>query len=93
MLSQPTTLRKRQCHPALLAQRCVARPFRLVEKLIQSADIRYTILRAAQFFEFIGPIIAQFAADGQTVRSPSAFFQPIGATRFEDWLSHTTVKK
>ena len=47
------------------------------EKLIQSAGIPYTILRATQFFEFIGTIIAQFPTDGQTVRSPSAFIQPI----------------
>jgi uncharacterized protein YbjT (DUF2867 family) len=47
------------------------------EKLIQSAGIPYTILRATQFFEFIGTIIAQFATDGQTVRVPSAFIQPI----------------
>jgi uncharacterized protein YbjT (DUF2867 family) len=47
------------------------------ETLIQSAGIPYTILRATQFFEFIGTITAQFATDGQTVRVPSAFIQPI----------------
>jgi len=47
------------------------------EKLIQSAGIPYTILRATQFFEFIGTITAQFSTDGQTVRVPAAFFQPI----------------
>ena len=47
------------------------------EKLIQSAEIPYTILRATQFFEFIEMIIAQFPTDGQTVRLPSAFIQPI----------------
>jgi len=47
------------------------------EKLIQSAGIPYTILRATQFFEFIGTITAQFATDGQTVRVPAAFIQPI----------------
>jgi uncharacterized protein YbjT (DUF2867 family) len=47
------------------------------EKLIQSAGIPYTILRATQFFEFLGAIIAQFPTDGQTVRLPSAFIQPI----------------
>src|SRR5499433_1866273 len=47
------------------------------EKLIQSEGIPYTILRATQFFEFIGTITAQFATDGQTVRVPSAFIQPI----------------
>ena len=47
------------------------------EKLIHSAEIPYTILRATQFFEFIGTITAQFPTDGQTVRVPSAFIQPI----------------
>jgi uncharacterized protein YbjT (DUF2867 family) len=47
------------------------------EKLIQSAGIPSTILRATQFFEFIGTIIAQFATDGQRVRVPSALIQPI----------------
>src|SRR5499426_2964808 len=47
------------------------------EKLIQSAGIPHTILRATQFFEFIGTITAQFPTDGQKVRCPSAFFQPI----------------
>jgi uncharacterized protein YbjT (DUF2867 family) len=47
------------------------------EKLIQSAGIPYTILRATQFFEFIGTITAPFATEGQTVRVPSAFIQPI----------------
>ncbi|MUG95608.1 NAD(P)H-binding protein [Scytonema sp. UIC 10036] len=47
------------------------------EKLIQSAGIPYTIVRATQFFEFIGTIVAQFPTDGQTVRLPPAFIQPI----------------
>ncbi|MBD2535059.1 SDR family oxidoreductase [Nostoc flagelliforme FACHB-838] len=47
------------------------------EKLIQSAGIPYTIVRATQFFEFIETIIAQFSTDGQTVHLPPAFIQPI----------------
>ena len=47
------------------------------EKLIQSGGIPFTILRATQFFEFIAAITAQFPTDGQTVRVPSVFFQPI----------------
>lgn len=47
------------------------------EKLIQSAAIPYTIVRATQFFEFIETIIAQFPTDGQTVHLPPAFIQPI----------------
>jgi uncharacterized protein YbjT (DUF2867 family) len=47
------------------------------EKLIQSAAIPYTIVRATQFFEFVGTIIAQFPTTGQTVHLPPAFIQPI----------------
>jgi uncharacterized protein YbjT (DUF2867 family) len=46
------------------------------EKLIKSSGIPYTIVRATQFFEFVGSI-AQSATDGQTVRLPPALMQPI----------------
>jgi len=46
------------------------------EKLIQASPVPYTILRATQFFEFVGSI-ANSATDGQTVRLPSALIQPI----------------
>lgn len=46
------------------------------ERLIESAGIPYTILRATQFFEFVDAI-AQSATDGQTVRLPSALIQPV----------------
>lgn len=46
------------------------------ENLIKAAKIPYTIVRATQFFEFVGAI-AQSATDGQTVRLPPALMQPI----------------
>jgi uncharacterized protein YbjT (DUF2867 family) len=46
------------------------------EELIKAAKIPYTIVRATQFFEFVGGI-AQSATDGQTVRLPPAMMQPI----------------
>src|SRR5881396_2242094 len=46
------------------------------EKLIQTSPIPYTIVRATQFFEFVGSI-ADSATDGQTVRLPAALLQPI----------------
>src|SRR5881396_944253 len=46
------------------------------EKLIKASPIPYTIVRATQFFEFVGGI-ADSATNGQTVRLPSASFQPI----------------
>lgn len=46
------------------------------EKLIQVSAIPYTLVRATQFFEFVGSI-ANSATDGQTIRLPSALLQPI----------------
>ena len=46
------------------------------ENLIKASKIPYTIIRATQFFEFVGAI-AQSATDGQTVRLPPALMQPI----------------
>ncbi|EFH81167.1 SDR family oxidoreductase [Ktedonobacter racemifer] len=46
------------------------------EHLIKAAQVPYTILRATQFFEFVGGI-AQQASDGQTIRLSPAFLQPI----------------
>jgi uncharacterized protein YbjT (DUF2867 family) len=46
------------------------------ENLVKTAKIPYTIVRATQFFEFVGAI-AQSAADGQTIRLPPAQMQPI----------------
>jgi uncharacterized protein YbjT (DUF2867 family) len=46
------------------------------EELIKVSKIPYTIVRATQFFEFVGAI-AETATDGQTVRVPSALMQPI----------------
>jgi uncharacterized protein YbjT (DUF2867 family) len=48
------------------------------EKLIKASRVPYTIVRATQFFEFVGGI-AQFATEGQTVRVPPALMQPIAA--------------
>ena len=46
------------------------------EKLIKASEVPYSIVRATQFFEFVGGI-AQSASDGQTVRLPPALMQPI----------------
>ncbi|HEV7879135.1 SDR family oxidoreductase [Bradyrhizobium sp.] len=48
------------------------------ENLIKASGIPYTILRATQFFEFVG-WIAQSGTIGQTVRLPPALFQPISS--------------
>jgi uncharacterized protein YbjT (DUF2867 family) len=46
------------------------------ENLIKASKIPYTIVRATQFFEFVGGI-AESASDGQTVRLPPALMRPI----------------
>src|SRR6476619_5381528 len=46
------------------------------EELIKASRIPYSIVRATQFFEFVGAI-AQSATDGQTIRLPPALMQPI----------------
>jgi uncharacterized protein YbjT (DUF2867 family) len=48
------------------------------EKLIKGSSIPYSIIRATQFFEFIGRI-AQEATKGNTVRAASALIQPMAA--------------
>ncbi|HEX2747268.1 MAG TPA: SDR family oxidoreductase [Verrucomicrobiales bacterium] len=46
------------------------------ETLIKASAIPYTIVRATQFFEFVGAI-AQSATEGNTVKVPPAMMQPI----------------
>ena len=46
------------------------------ETLIKASPVPYTIVRATQFFEFVGAI-AQSATEGQTVRLSPALIQPI----------------
>lgn len=48
------------------------------ENLIKASPIPYTIVRATQFFEFLNSI-AQTNTDGQTIRLPTAFIQPIAS--------------
>ena len=48
------------------------------ENLIKASSIPYTIVRATQFFEFVGGI-AKAATEGQTVRVPAAMMQPIAS--------------
>jgi uncharacterized protein YbjT (DUF2867 family) len=46
------------------------------ENLIKASGIPYTILRSTQFFEFMGRVADSFK-DGNTLRVPPAFVQPI----------------
>src|SRR5947208_9805182 len=48
------------------------------EKLIETSDIPYTIIRSTQFLEFLGAIAAS-STDGTLVRLSPGLFQPIAA--------------
>jgi uncharacterized protein YbjT (DUF2867 family) len=48
------------------------------ENLITTSEIPYTILRATQFFEFVGAVVDS-SADGQIVRLSPALFQPVAS--------------
>jgi uncharacterized protein YbjT (DUF2867 family) len=62
------------------------------EKLIKASPIPYSIVRATQFFEFVGGI-ADSATTGQTVRLPSALFQPIFSDDVAIALARIAVAK
>ncbi|MGF6514301.1 uncharacterized protein YbjT (DUF2867 family) [Pseudomonas sp. BT76 TE3572] len=49
------------------------------EKLIKASGIPYTILRATQFFEFIGAIAYSGREDGNTIHLTSAALQPVAS--------------
>ena len=60
------------------------------EKLIEASRVPYTIVRATQFFEFVGGI-AQSATEGQTVRLSPALFQPIASDDVAAALAEVVV--
>jgi uncharacterized protein YbjT (DUF2867 family) len=49
------------------------------EQLVANGGVPYTVIRATQFFEFLGPIADSNTTDG-TVRLPSGHLQPIAAS-------------
>jgi uncharacterized protein YbjT (DUF2867 family) len=60
------------------------------ETLVKTSPVPYTIVRATQFFEFVGGI-AQSATEGQTVRLSSALAQPIVSDDVADALVQVVV--
>src|SRR5262245_21667784 len=60
------------------------------EQLIVASGIPYTIVRATQFFEFLGGI-AQGSTDGQVVRLPPALMQPMSADDVAAGLAEYTL--
>jgi uncharacterized protein YbjT (DUF2867 family) len=62
------------------------------ESLIKASPIPYTIVRATQFFEFVGGIV-QSATEGQTVRLPPALMQPIVSDDVAAVMAEVAVAK
>lgn len=60
------------------------------ENLIRRSTIPYTILRATQFFEFIGGIV-DTGSDGQMARLSPALFQPVAADDVAAVLADVTL--
>ena len=60
------------------------------EKLIKESSIPYSIVRATQFFEFLGRI-ADSATEGNTVRLPSVGFQPLAADDVATAVSKVSI--
>ena len=60
------------------------------EELVKGGPVPYTIVRATQFFEFIGRI-AESAADGDTIRLSPALVQPESADDVASTLADVAV--
>jgi uncharacterized protein YbjT (DUF2867 family) len=60
------------------------------EEVVKTGPVPYTILRATQFFEFIGRI-ADSSIDGDTVRLPPALVQPEAADDVASTLADLAV--
>lgn len=60
------------------------------EELIRASGIPYTVVRATQFFEFLGSI-AYDGTDGQTVRLSPALVQPIASDDVADAVADFAI--
>jgi uncharacterized protein YbjT (DUF2867 family) len=62
------------------------------EEAVRAATVPYTILRATQFYEFIG-CIADASTDGETVRLPPVLVQPEAADDVASALAELAVSE
>ncbi|WP_213948192.1 SDR family oxidoreductase [Luteibacter sp. dw_328] len=60
------------------------------EKLIQDSGVPYTIVRSAQFFEFLKGIV-QASAKGESVHLSTGYMQPIASDDVADAMTTATV--
>ncbi|MGH8081133.1 MAG: SDR family oxidoreductase [Lysobacter sp.] len=61
------------------------------ERMIRESGIAYTIVHSTQFFEFL-PGIIESAAEGKTVRLPSALIQPIASEDVAEAVARLAVR-
>jgi uncharacterized protein YbjT (DUF2867 family) len=62
------------------------------ENLVKASGVPFTIVRATQFFEFVGAI-AQAATDGEMVRLSSTLMQPVASDDVAATLAEVAVAK
>ena len=62
------------------------------EKIIKAAGVPYTILRATQFFEFVGAIAYSGREDGNTIHLTPAALQPIASLDVAAALADVALK-
>ena len=60
------------------------------ENLIKASSIPYSIVRATQFFEFV-KAIADYSTEGNKVRLPHVFFQPMAADDVASAVCHVAL--
>lgn len=61
------------------------------EDLIKASKVPYSIVRATQFFEFIGQIV-DYSTEGDKVRLPAALIQPMAAEDVASWVARIASK-
>lgn len=76
----------------LLSESGYFRAKEVQENLIKASKMPYTIVRATQFFEFLGSI-AESSADGQTIHLPPSYFQPISSDDVAAFLLQAVLEK
>jgi uncharacterized protein YbjT (DUF2867 family) len=62
------------------------------ENLIKASSVPYSIVRATQFFEFV-KAIADYSTEGNKVRLPHVFFQPMAADDVVSALSQVALNQ
>jgi uncharacterized protein YbjT (DUF2867 family) len=62
------------------------------ENLIKASSIPYSLVRATQFFEFV-KAIADYSTEGNKVRLPHVFFQPMAADDVASAVSQVALGK